>query len=75
MNHRRSHELPLDLFRKIEGPELLKALGEARHKLTSTRLPLGSPDYHIAQAIIDRIDDMAELIVGNREHFHLKIHS
>lgn len=75
MSRRRSQELPLDLFRKIEGPELLKSLGEVRHQLTHTRIPLGSPDYHVAQAIIDRIDDMAELVTGDRTHFHSKMHS
>jgi len=53
----------------------MRALGEVRNKLTRARIPLGSPDYHIAQAIIDRIDDMAELVVGDRTHFHLKMHS
>jgi len=75
MSRRRSQYLPLDAYRKIEGPELLKALGEARHKLTRTRIPLGSPDYHVASAIIARIDDMAELLTGYRTHFHLKMHS
>jgi len=75
MSRRRSQELPIDLFRKIEGPDLLKALGDVRHRLTRSRIPLGSPDYHVAQAIIDRIDDMAELLTGSREHFHLKMHS
>jgi hypothetical protein len=29
----------------------------------------------VGQAIIDRIDDMAELISGDRTHFHLKSQS
>lgn len=72
MSRRRTQDLPLETFRKVEGPDLLKALGEVRHKITRTRIPLGSPDYHVGQAIIDRIDDMAELITGDRTHFHLK---
>lgn len=75
MSRRRSGYLPIEDFRKTEGPDLLKALGEARHKITRTRIPLGSPDYLVAQAIIDRIDDMAELLTGDRGHFHLKMHS
>jgi len=75
MSRRRTQTLPIETFRKVEGPDLLKAMGELRHKLTRTRFPLGSPDYMVAQAIIDRIDDMAELLTGSRTHFHLKMHS
>jgi hypothetical protein len=67
--------LPIETFRKVEGPDLLKALGEVRFKITRTHIPLGTPEYHVGQAIIDRIDDMAELLTGDRTHFHLKSHS
>jgi hypothetical protein len=43
MTRRRSQDLPLETFRKVEGPDLLKALGEVRQKITRTRIPLGSP--------------------------------
>lgn len=75
MSRRRSRDLPLDLFRRTEGAELLKAIGEARRKIVSTRIPLGSPDYRVGREIVERIDDMAELLTGDRAHFHLKGHS
>lgn len=75
MSRRRAKPLPIESFRKVEGPEILKALGEARRQLCHTLIPLGSPEYMMAQTIIDRIDDMAELLTGDRTHFHIKMHS
>lgn len=66
---RRSKPLPLDLFRKLEGPEILAALGFLRQKLIQPQFPLGSPDYILSREILARIDDMAELLTGDREHF------
>jgi len=71
----RRKELPLDVFRQVEGPEVLKRLGEVRRFLCSTRFPLHSPDYMVSREITARIDDMAELLTGDRTHFHLKGHS
>ena len=75
MIHRRSKPLPVELFRKIEGPEILKALQVARRKLCVAPFPHGSPDKLAANDLISRIDDMAELLTGDRSHFHLKAHS
>jgi hypothetical protein len=75
MSRRATKDLPIDIFRKVEGPEILKALGEARMKLCLSRIPHGTPDKLLANDIISRIDDMAEIITGDRTHFHLKMHS
>ena len=75
MSRRREKPLPIELFRKVEGPQILEALGEARRKLCLSRIPHGTPDKLLANDIISRIDDMAEIITGDRSHFHLKMHS
>jgi len=71
----RRKALSLESFREIEGPEVLRRLGEVRRFLCSTRFPLQSPDYIVSREITARIDDMAELLTGDRTHFHLKGHS
>ncbi|MCB8821262.1 hypothetical protein [Microvirga rosea] len=66
--------LSVALFRKIEGPEILKALEVARRKLSVAPFPLGTPDKLTANDLISRIDDMAELLTGDRTHFQGKSH-
>ena len=75
MSRRREKPLPIELFRKVEGPQILEALGEARRKLCLSRIPHGTPDKLLANDIISRIDDMAEIITGDRTHFHLKMNN
>ncbi|MCB5173626.1 hypothetical protein [Microvirga lenta] len=75
MSRRANKPLPVELFRKVEGPEILKKLGEARQTLCQSRIPYGTPDKLVANDIISRIDDMAEMITGDRTHFHIKMHS
>jgi hypothetical protein len=75
MSLRRSKPLTVELFRKIEGPEILKALEVARRKLCLAPFPFGSPDKLTANDLISRIDDMAELLTGDRKHFHRTSHS
>jgi hypothetical protein len=74
MMSRRPKHLPIDTFRKVEGPEILKVLGEARQKLCLSQIPFGTPDKLLANDIISRIDDMAEILTGDRKHFHIKVH-
>jgi hypothetical protein len=75
MSRRRTKHLPIEVFRKVEGPKILKALGEARRELCGSPIPLRSPDKIVASDLIDRIDAMAELLTGDRTHFHIKLHS
>jgi hypothetical protein len=71
---RRPKHLPIDIFRKVEGPEILKVLGEARQKLCLSHIPYETPDKLLANDIISRIDDMAEILTGDRKHFHMMAH-
>jgi hypothetical protein len=75
MSRRRAKSLPVGIFRKVEGPKILKALGEARRELCVSPIPPHSPDKMVASDLIDQIDDMVELLTGDRRHFHTKLHS
>jgi hypothetical protein len=61
-------------YRRYHAPELLKVLGEARKEVCLQPAPLNSPDYAALRKITGAIDDFAELVTGNREHFWLKPH-
>ncbi len=74
MSRRRSKSLPVELFRQLEGPDILKMLGEFRRKLNGIRFPIGTPDYRLRREVIERIDDMVELLTGDRTHFHEKMY-
>lgn len=75
MRRRPSKPLPIDLFRRIVGSEIFEALSEARRKLCRLRISYGTLDRLLTGDIISRIDDIAEIITGDRAHFHLKMHS
>jgi hypothetical protein len=71
----RFKHLPVEIFRKVEGPTILEVLGEARRELCLSPIPFRTPDRILASDLIERSDDMAELLTGDRTHFHLKMHS
>ncbi|GEO18754.1 hypothetical protein MAE02_64500 [Microvirga aerophila] len=75
MSRRRTKPLPVELLRKVEGPKILKALGEARREPCLSPIPLRSPDKIVASDLVGQIDAMAELLTGDRTHFHTKLHS
>ena len=61
----------------IDTRHLLAVLGEARHHLTRAMavLPIHAPEYKAASVLTDHIDDLAGLLTGSREHFHLQPHT
>ncbi|WP_201829516.1 hypothetical protein [Microvirga zambiensis] len=70
MSRRRG--MSIENYRKFHGPDLLKMLGETRRQLCGASIPLNTAEYRAAGEIIARIDDLAELLTGDRTHFHLK---
>jgi len=54
----------IEAFRKIEGPEILEKLGEARRTLCLSLIPYETPDKLVANDIISWIDDIAEMVTG-----------
>jgi hypothetical protein len=75
MSRRRTKRLLIELYQKVEGPKIPKALGKARRELCISPMPTHSPDKIAASDLIDRIDAMAALLAGDRTHFHTKLHS
>jgi hypothetical protein len=56
---------------------LLKAIGECRRACitASTHAPIRGDVYKATEALCERIDDLAQILTGDRTHFHLKAHS
>jgi len=56
--------------------DAMQAAGECRsaciHVLTNA--PINGPAYVAAQDVMKAIDGLAEVLVGDRTHFHLKGH-
>lgn len=75
MSRRPTKRLPIDVFRQVERPGILASLGEARRTLRLSPIPLRTREKLLASDIINRIDDMAEALTGDRTHFHAKMHS
>ena len=66
--------LPIEAFRKVEGPKILEVLREARRERCVTSMPLRPPDKIVASDRADQIDAMTGLLAGDRTHFPSKLH-
>lgn len=56
--------------------DALKSAGECRKHCIRvlTNAPINEPAYAAAQAVMEAIDGLAEVLTGDRRHFHLKSH-
>jgi hypothetical protein len=56
--------------------EAMQAAGECRAACVRvvTQAPINGPTYKAAQDVMEAIDGLAEILVGDRRHFHLKSH-
>ena len=56
--------------------DALKAAGECRAACIRilTDAPIDGPAYKATQDVMQAIDGLAEVLVGDRTHFHLKPH-
>jgi hypothetical protein len=69
---RRSRYPKRDEFRQLYGIRRLELLGEVRREICGTKKPFNAPEAAALRAICDKIDDYAEVMTGNREHFWQK---
>jgi hypothetical protein len=56
--------------------EAMQVAGECRAACIRilTNAPINGPAYKAAQDVMTAIDGLAEILVGDRRHFHLKPH-
>ncbi len=59
----------------INPDEALEKLGSGRSGAVYVlqKAKIGSPEYRAALSTVEAIDDLVELITGDREHFHNKM--
>lgn len=64
------------VFHELQKQALLKAVGECRRACitASSAAPIGGDVYNATHALVESIDDLAQILTGSREHFHLKPH-
>jgi hypothetical protein len=51
---------------------LLESLRPTRHLLTRTLadIPIGGPEYHQIDRVVQEIDGLAKVLIGDRTHFY-----
>ena len=56
----------------VDGPRVLKAVGECRRVLIEglTRAKVGGPLYYSMSTVVAAIDGLALMLTGERYHFH-----
>jgi hypothetical protein len=57
--------------------KLLESLRPTRHLLTRTLadIPIGSQEYRQIDRVVQEIDGLAEILIGDGTHYHQKGHS
>lgn len=56
---------------------LLESLRPTRYLLTRTLadIPIGGPEYRQIDRVVQEIDGLAEILIGDVTHYHQKVHS
>jgi hypothetical protein len=56
---------------------VLESLRPTRHLLTRTLvdIPIGGPEYRQIDRVVQEIDELAEILIGDGTHYHQKGHS
>jgi hypothetical protein len=70
---RRSHRV---VTREI-ADRLLESLRPTRHFLTRSLadIPIGAPEYRQIDRVVQEIDGLAKILIGDETHYHQKVHS
>jgi hypothetical protein len=76
MRHGHSRKSRRLMTREIAG-RLLEYLRPIRHLLTRTLadIPIGGPEYRQIDRVVQEIDGLAEILIGDGTHYHQKVHS
>jgi len=64
------------MTQEISG-KLLESLRPIRHLLTRTLadIPIGGSEYRQIDRVVQEIDSLAEILIGDGTHYHQKGHS
>jgi hypothetical protein len=56
---------------------LLESLRPTRHLLTRTLadIPIGGPEYRQVDRVVQEIDDLAKILIGDGTHYYREAHS
>src|SRR5918993_3456673 len=56
---------------------LLESLRPTRHLLTRmlADIPIGGPEYRQIDRVVQEIDGLADILIGDGTHYHQKVHS
>jgi hypothetical protein len=56
---------------------LLESLRPTRHLLTRTlaEIPIGGPEYRQVDRVVQEIDGLARILIGDETHYYQKSHS
>ena len=56
---------------------LLESLRPTRHLLTRTLadIPIGAPEYHQIDRVVQEIDGLAKVLIGDASHYRQKAYS
>ena len=56
---------------------LLEGLRPTRHLLTRALadIPIGGPEYRQVDRVVQEIDGLAKILIGDATHYHQKVHS
>ena len=67
--------------RRLMTPEVadrpLESLRPTRHLLTRTLadIPIGGPEHRQIDRVVQEIDGLAEILIGDVSHYHQKVYS
>jgi hypothetical protein len=75
MRHGHSKRSRRFLTREV-ADRLLESLRPTRHLLTRTLadIPIGGPEYRQVDRVVQEIDDLAKILIGDGTHYYRKSH-
>jgi hypothetical protein len=76
MRHGHSRKSRRLMTREV-ADRLLESLRPTRHLLTRTLadIPIGGPEYRQIDRVVQEIDGLAEILIGDGTHYHQKGHA
>ena len=76
MRHGHSRTSRRVMTREI-ADRLLESLRPTRHLLTRTlaTVPIGGPEHRVIDRVVQEIDGLAEILIGDATHYHQEGHS